>query len=134
MVLDGLFFKLFVSINFRIEVFVVVIVYFGFVMVVIVLLFDLSELVEMMFIGILFVYILVFFCVLIFCYQFDVFEVFFLVFLLYFEEGEDDVYGNFLWYDGYLLDGWDYEIFINGKIYSLEVLKNWIENLNEDIF
>lgn len=65
MVLDGLLFKFFVNVNLRIEVFVLVIVYFGFLIVVIVLLFDLNELVEMMLIGMLFVYIFVLFCVLI---------------------------------------------------------------------
>ena len=131
---DGLFFKSFASVNPRTEVPVVATVYPGLLTAVIALLFDLSELVEMMSIGTLLAYTLVSLCVLILRYQPDVPEAPSSMSLLNLEEGKEDPYGNFSLYDDYALDEWDYEISTNGKIHSLEALKNWIENSNEDTF
>lgn len=132
---DGLFFKSFASVNPRTEVPVVATVYPGLLTAVIALLFDLSELVEMMSIGTLLAYTLVSLCVLILRYQPDVPEAPSSMPMLYREEGEEDAYEkNLSWYDDYAMDEWDYEISLNGKIHRPEALKNWIENSNEDIF
>ena len=129
---DGLFFKSFASVDPRTEVPVVATVYPGLLTAVIALLFDLSELVEMMSIGTLLAYTLVSLCVLILRYQPDVPEDRSSIPL---EEGEEDAYGNLSLYDDYSQDEWDYEISANGKLHSPEApLKNWTENSNEDIF
>ena len=131
---DGLFFKSFASVNPRTEVPVVATVYPGLLTAVIALLFDLSELVEMMSIGTLLAYTLVSLCVLILRYQPDVPEAPSSMPPLYLEEGEEDAYGSLSWYDGHAFDEWDYEISPNGNIHSPEALKNWIEKSNEDTF
>lgn len=131
---DGLFFKSFASVNPRTEVPVVATVYPGILTAVIALLFDLSELVEMMSIGTLLAYTLVSLCVLILRYQPDVPEAPSSMPLLYLEEDEKTAYGNLSLYDDYTQDEWDYEISTNGMIHSPEALKNWIENPNKEIF
>jgi len=132
---DGLFFKSFASVDPRTEVPVVATVYPGLLTAVIALLFDLSELVEMMSIGTLLAYTLVSLCVLILRYQPDVPEEPSSMVLLCLEESEEDAYGNLSLYEDYSQDEWDYEISTDGKLHSPEApLKNWIENSNEDIF
>ena len=131
---DGLFFKSFASVNPRTEVPVVATVYPGILTAVIALLFDLSELVEMMSIGTLLAYTLVSLCVLILRYQPDVPEAPSSMPLLYLEEDENTAYGNLSLYDDYTQDEWDYEISTNGMIHSPEALKNWIQNPNKEIF
>lgn len=63
-----IFKRFFVKVYLKMEILVIVIVLFGVFVVFLVFIFDFEVLVEMMFIGILLVYIIVVLCVLLFCY------------------------------------------------------------------
>lgn len=124
---DGLFFKSFASVNPRTEVPVVATVYPGVLTAVIALLFDLSELVEMMSIGTLLAYTLVSLCVLILRYQPDVPEAP-AMHQLYLVGQEHDADEDLSLCED-TLDEWDYELFAKLKMHNLEAVDNYMDNL-----
>lgn len=129
---DGLFFKSFARVNPRTEVPVIATVYPGVLTAIIALLFDLSELVEMMSIGTLLAYTLVSLCVLILRYRPDVPEAP-SMHLLYFDKPEHDAYGELTLHED-AIDEWDYEISTKGKTHNLTSADNYKTNLNDEVF